>query len=492
MSKKERLASLLDRVTDLCFSISELGIGESSEGEVAKPSASVLSPEAPVFKPSGKGKEGVDQEQKRLTSVAEEWDSVPELPSASVDSHPTFSQVVECGSQSGSQSVYVTPVRRVVRATSVDSAESVVTMAGVPPVAGAPPAAAVPPVQPNFATCTAAQFEAYWHALATDNARITAENAALLAGNDRVSVAVLLHKDERNTGRIARLNNQLNITNAAVAAANAQAAARASPPTKWENKDSGPNIREWLPLIEDYLRDTPNAEYLRIASSYLNGKPRSYWVSQWEAYQAQHVDQPYPANARQVFRQIMETGYGLRTPEQSYWDTWNKLSQGSGSVDEYNIAFQQALTNLRNEITDEQVKVERYRARLQVDLKEVCRISPLGTRWANLNAIAEYATIMWPIVESRMKKRQASQPTKSVAGKRKSSGGGSGGSGRSSRAKLSVAISDEQYAKDMEGRLCHKCHQSGHIARDCDQDVPDSKGKGQKGGKKFRKDFQKD
>lgn len=78
----------------------------------------------------------------------------------------------------------------------------------------------------------------------------------------------------------------------------------------------------------------------------------------------------------------------LRT-EQSYWDTWNKLSQGSGSVDEYNIAFQQALTNLGNEITDEQVKVERYRMGLQSELKEACRISPLGTRWANLNAIAE-------------------------------------------------------------------------------------------------------
>lgn len=95
---------------------------------------------------------------------------------------------------------------------------------------------------------------------------------------------------------------------------------------------------------------------------------------------------------------------------------------------------------------------------------------------------------MWPIVELRIKKRQSSQSTKSVAGKRKSSGGGSG---KSSRAKLGAAISDEQYAEDMDKRLCHKCHKPGHIAKDCEEDVPASKSKGQKGGKKSRKDFQK-
>ena len=44
------------------------------------------------------------------------------------------------------------------------------------------------------------------------------------------------------------------------------------------------NIRQWLPLVEEYLRDTPADQYLRMASSYLNGKPRSYWMSQYEAF----------------------------------------------------------------------------------------------------------------------------------------------------------------------------------------------------------------
>ena len=124
MSKKERLALSLDRLTDLCFTISELAIDEGSEGEVAKPST-VLRPEAAVFTPSRKGKEQVSGDQESKSAISESWESVPDLPSASVDTPPTFSQVVG----SNSQSVYVTPVRRVVRAQSVDSAESGIDMA---------------------------------------------------------------------------------------------------------------------------------------------------------------------------------------------------------------------------------------------------------------------------------------------------------------------------------------------------------------------------
>jgi len=251
-------------------------------------------------------------------------------------------------------------------------------------------------------------------------------------------------------------------------------------------------------MIEEYLNATPNAEYLRIASSYLNGKPRSFWMSTWEAWQAANPGAypggpnpgPFVGNARAFFRETMIRGYGLRTPIQSYWDTWNKLSQGSKSVDEYNIEFNQAMVNLRDEITDEAVKIERYRAGLQPDLREMCRTNPMGQRWATLNAIGEYATLQWPTIEARLAKRKTSQPAKSVGGKRKASGGGSG---RSSKAKLSAALTDEQYANDMANRLCHNCHKPDHIARDCEEGPPsNNKGKAQKKGKKSEKGFQKD
>ena len=71
-------------------------------------------------------------------------------------------------------------------------------------------------------------------------------------------------------------------------------------------------------------------------------------------------------------------------------------------MDEYNVEFNQAMVNLRAEITDEAVKIERYRAGLQPDLREMCRTDPMGQRWATLNAIGEYATLQWPAIEARL------------------------------------------------------------------------------------------
>ena len=101
MSDDERLSSYLDKITDLCFSISELRLKKSSDGEVAKPStsASVLSPEAPAFTPASKGKEQVSGGQESKSAVSEDWESVPVLPSESVELAPSYSQVVGSSSQ---------------------------------------------------------------------------------------------------------------------------------------------------------------------------------------------------------------------------------------------------------------------------------------------------------------------------------------------------------------------------------------------------------
>src|SRR6476469_5740988 len=147
MPDDERLSSYLDRITDLCFSISELRLKKSFDGEVAKPStsASVLSPEAPAFTSARKGKERVFGDQESKSIVSDDWEGVLVVPSESVELAPSYSQVVG----SSSQKVYVTPVRRTVRKQSVESAESAITMAVAVPVPPPPS-----PVAHNFANCT--------------------------------------------------------------------------------------------------------------------------------------------------------------------------------------------------------------------------------------------------------------------------------------------------------------------------------------------------
>ena len=459
MSKKERLATSLEQLSDLCFTISGLVIEDSSEGgEVSTPSSSTLSPAAPVFKPAGKETSTPVNKGSLLSDSEslEDWESVPELPSVSRDTPPTFSQVV-----GSSQSVLVTPVRRVVRAASVDSVTSGVGMAGRG--AGAAPGVIIPPPPaPDYATCTAAQFETYWTSLAEDQQQI-AENNAVAAGNDAVKVAALLHRDTRRERRVNAMSVQMRNAQATANAAIAVNAARQSPPAKFEHKEKDPDIRQWIPLVEQYLRTTPVADYLAYASSYLAGKPRVYFMGLLDAYRNGHGGAD-PADPRAFLGETMIRGYGLRDPIQSYWDTWNKLSQGSGSVDEYNIAFEQAMVNLGDQLTDEQVKIEHYRNGLQKDIKQMCRTSPMGTRWAALEDLITYATLQWPAVEDRIAKAKAARPAKTVAGKRKSSGS----SPSRSRARLSTVMTDhEQRDYNMRHRLCHKCGKPGHIAKDC-------------------------
>jgi hypothetical protein len=99
-----------------------------------------------------------------------------------------------------------------------------------------------------------------------------------------------------------------------------------------------------------------------------------------------------------VFRDTLESNYGLQVLEQKYWDTWNALKQGTQDIGEYNIEFQQALTDLAGLVTDEQVKIDKYRSGLQHDLRDLCRTSSLGARWANLTDLIQYATLQWPII----------------------------------------------------------------------------------------------
>jgi hypothetical protein len=154
------------------------------------------------------------------------------------------------------------------------------------------------------------------------------------------------------------------------------------------------------------------------------------------------------------------------------------LKQGpSQDIAEYNVEFQQALTDLARHVTDEQIKIKKYRNGLQHNLRDMCRTSPAGTHWARVTDIIQYATLQWPAVQERIAKRKKSpgEVTK-VAGKRKSSSGGSGHSASKARLGARAGVSDEQHKKDMAEKLCYICHQLGHQARQCPLNCKNKKG----------------
>jgi hypothetical protein len=74
----------------------------------------------------------------------------------------------------------------------------------------------------------------------------------------------------------------------AAIAAQAQQAAQVSkaeaikpraPPSD-ENKEKGLFLQKWLSIVESYLAECPDRDYLENASSFLAEKPRSFYLEQ--------------------------------------------------------------------------------------------------------------------------------------------------------------------------------------------------------------------
>jgi hypothetical protein len=348
--------------------------------------------------------------------------------------------------------------------------------------------------QPPLAYHNAAQFLAAWNAAPSDKAKDNLEQEAISRSPAQdVQFAAMLKINLRMQALVVQLNTRVNQAQGQVAAANqiarqAQAAAqgaanvdrfRTAASPKYGDKKKSEHVGHWIPVIKDYLQTAPAAGYIRLASSYLEGEPRALWINVYEVYKRANGGAE-PPNPRQFFRQTLEANYSLQDLDQKYWDTWNSLRMGpSQSVTEYNVDFQQALADLAGHVTDEQVKIEKDRAGLQHDLRQLCRTSPTGARWARLQDLMQFATLQWPMVQGRIakSKKPSQEPTK-VGGKRRASG--NAGAKGSSKPKLGASgkMSDEQYQKDMAEKLCHIRHQPDHIARNCPQNKKAKKGKG--------------
>jgi hypothetical protein len=186
---------------------------------------------------------------------------------------------------------------------------------------------------------TAAQFCQMWDNCATNVARQNLEQQALTRSQvGEVQFAAMLKYNVRLHATIGALTgqvgaNQAAATHANVVAANAQAVARAAEnadrfrlaaPFKYGNKKKDADVKQWIPIIEDYLRTALDADYIRLSSSYLKDGLRSLWTSVYEAYKAANGGAKHPS-PWVFFHETIENNYGLQNLEQKHWDTWNSL-----------------------------------------------------------------------------------------------------------------------------------------------------------------------
>jgi hypothetical protein len=136
----------------------------------------------------------------------------------------------------------------------------------------------------------AAQFLAAWNAAPSDQAKDNLEQEAISwSPAQNVQFAAMLKINLQMQALVVQLNIRVNQAQGQVATANqiarqAQAAAQGAAnvdrfkpaaPLKYGDKKKGEHVGHWIPVIEDYLRTAPDADYIRWASSYLEGGPRA-------------------------------------------------------------------------------------------------------------------------------------------------------------------------------------------------------------------------
>jgi hypothetical protein len=250
MSQKERVAASLEQITSLCFQISGLVVEDEEEKAVStfptctSSSESRLTATSPPFVPKEKEKVGVyDSASVLVTPVCLGYIGVLTNPKPSLSAKVESSSFGSSGMAAAMQYANIAPA-----------------------------------------------FIAAWDAAPDDNARLALEQMALAHGSNAVRVEALLKRDAKTQADMAALQASLNAATAAVIAANANAQAtqavaaaatastfKLATPCYYENKDKDLEIRKWLPIVEDYARTCADGDYLRIVSSFLHGKPRSYF-----------------------------------------------------------------------------------------------------------------------------------------------------------------------------------------------------------------------
>jgi hypothetical protein len=187
--------------------------------------------------------------------------------------------------------------------------------------------------QPPLAYNTAAQFLEMWNNCATDVARQHLEQQAISRSLvAEVQIAAMVKINLRLQVTVGALTGQVGVAQAAAAAANqaaanAQAVAtaarntdrfRPAAPPKYGNKKKDAEVKQWLPIIQDYLRTAPNADYIQLASSYLEGGLPGYpgeqlWTPGPGAEVLGYLERPQAGNPGywRVHHRVPAGPYGL-------------------------------------------------------------------------------------------------------------------------------------------------------------------------------------
>lgn len=254
--------------------------------------------------------------------------------------------------------------------------------------------------------------------------------------------------------------------------------------------DGGLDVRTWLTLMDEYclLTNVEAKDRARVISLYLDGRARIMYHSRLQS--AQILSPDFVPTLPWV-RDLLLSTYGSVDPIALAWTKLEKLKQGSLSVEEYAVGFEQACAELGAEAPHEADRIQRFKAGLNSDIKFRCAARPDGSRWTSFRDFVRCCSLNWQVMQQNKVAKADNVENSAASGQSKRSGNNKQTQNTKPRA-LSVQASRNKrkrnpYLKKMVGKAngsglsippeemkrlmdegrCLHCKQEGHFAREC-------------------------
>jgi hypothetical protein len=241
-----------------------------------------------------------------------------------------------------------------------------------------------------------------------------------------------------------------------------------SKPSKWNNERKDGSVKTWLASVEHYmdLCDVPMELRVGTAVTFLGQDVQKWWYGAKAALVATGMD----VSLWQTFVHVLRWQYGSMDEETQARKSLDSLTLAkcNGEMDTYVRRSHVLHSEISRLPLSEGEKIHRFLAGCPSDLRQLLRLDRDNQEWAEFAQLARFACSKVrdrvPVAGNMVLSLPGSQKGRQARNK---NGKGSQKKQQAAKGPSRQGPKDPTKCEDRKLGRCFKCHQTGHLARDC-------------------------